>query len=347
MTGLPRALLVAIAWAGVAAGQNLPSDLSFMNVSSPGSCGTPDNAIVTSQQLFGTGSGFACMKTLIFPQFAVGGGWTTQITGLMPVQPPTAGLVGGATEPGFAVSLTPGSSAAATLFGSSTPVLFSAADGGCLALWNGEKGAGSSVPYTFQIIDIIDSGTADHGSFTSLANIGGCGSNSTDTQISGSAQGPMQLQVFAPNSLSLSQATAQLSYFYNDPTFSWQVNVSPVDINSAKKTWTAPLYQGAPYNYVTAFSVVNASNVQQSVTINLRDGNGNPIGTYTTPQLAAGCGCNQLNQSAAGGFYANTVSTLFPSIGNQAGSIEFDGTSNIVVLVLRAVNNTLGSVPVK
>lgn len=82
------------------------------------------------------------------------------------------------------------------------------------------------------------------------------------------------------------------------------------------------MFQGAPYDYVTAFSVVNASNAPQSVTINLRDENGNALGTQMTPVLAAGC---ELNQSAAGGFYANTVSALFPNIGTQAGSIEFTG----------------------
>ena len=36
--------------------------------------------------------------------------------------------------------------------------------------------------------------------------------------------------------------------------FSWQVTVNPVDVTSAKRTWTAPLYQGG--DYVTAFTVV-------------------------------------------------------------------------------------------
>ena len=50
--------------------------------------------------------------------------------------------------------------------------------------------------------------------------------------------------------------------------------------------------------------------------------------------------------AAAGGYYAATVPDLFPGIGTKTGSIEFTGNSgNIVVLVLRTIKNSLGSVP--
>jgi hypothetical protein len=159
------------------------------------------------------------------------------------------------------------------------------------------------------------------------------------------AQGPLQVQIVAPNATALSQATVQLSYFLVSGNISWQVTVDPVDITSAKPRWTAPLFQGN--GYVTAFSVVNASNSDQTVTVALRDNSGNAIGSAkVTPSLAAGCGCDQFNQNATGGFYANTVPALFGDIGTKTGSIEFTGSSgNIIVLVLRSVNNSLGSVP--
>ena len=70
--------------------------------------------------------------------------------------------------------------------------------------------------------------------------------------------------------------------------------------------------------------------------------------TKTTPSIAAGCGCNVWQQSAAGGFYAGTVADLFPGIGTRNGSIQFDGNGgNIVVLVLRTIKNSLGSVPAR
>jgi hypothetical protein len=152
------------------------------------------------------------------------------------------------------------------------------------------------------------------------------------------------LQVIAPNAAALSAATVLLSYYYQDATFSWQVTVNPVDVTSAKRTWTAPLYQGG--DYVTAFTVVNVSNAAQTVNVTLRDGTGGGVVSKTTPVIAAGCGCNTWQQSAAGGYYAATVPDLFPGIGTKTGSIEFTGNSgNIVVLVLRTIKNSLGSVP--
>jgi len=329
--------------ASFAFGQNPGSSFS---VSSPVSCGTLDNAIVTALQVFGQGSGFACMKTLIFPQFAVGTGWTTQVTGFLPTQPVTAGLVLG-NQPSFSLSLTPGPGATDTV-GNNPPVPLSTANGGCTGLWNS---GGGTLPITHDVVAVIGSSGADQGDLTGLAVVGGCGAFAMDALVAGLGQGPIQMQVFAPNQMTLAQATAQVTYFYNNPNFSWQVTVNPVDINNAKNRWTAPLYQGlkSGNNYVTAFTVVNASGNAQSATISVRDGSGNPIATpFVTPVLGPGCGCNQLNQNAVGEFYAKTVGDVFPGIGDQFGSIEFTGNSGpILVLVLRVINNTLGSVPAR
>jgi hypothetical protein len=84
------------------------------------------------------------------------------------------------------------------------------------------------------------------------------------------------------------------------------------------------------------------------VSIALHDQDGNPIGTpQLTPSLAPGCGCNTFGQNAVGGFYANTVTGLFGNVGTKTGNIEFTGTGKIIVIVLRTVNNSLGSVPAK
>ncbi len=324
-------LLAIPAWGGI------PSDQSFLSVASPGNCNTPDNAIVTAQTLFGSGNGFGCLKTVIFPQFAVGNGWTTQVTGFMPPQVQLPGLVTG-TNPGFAFQISLGSGAKATL-NNGAKTLFTALDNGCLGLWE------ALTSTAFQTGGaVIDSGTSDHGNFTGLANVGSCGG--TDQQLTGGGEGPMQMQIIAPNANAIAQATGELTYFYDGGTFQWQVTVNPIDINSAKTTWTGPLYQGG--DYVTAFSVVNAANFAQTVTVTLHDDSGNPIGNaMTTPSLAAGCGCNQWNQSAVGGYYASTISDFFGDIGTQTGTIEFNGQGKMLVIVLRTIKNSLGSMPAR
>ena len=318
-----------------------PSDLSFLSNTAPGNCGSGDNAAVTAQILFGSGTGFGCLKTVIFPQFAVGSGWTSQVTELMPAQTPIPGLVSG-SMPSFRAWVRTGNGATFTA-PNSTIIPFSSPDN-CFGLWGTELGA--ALP-TVQGISLgLPSGTANQETLTSVARIGSC-TGAADTQIAGLAQGPVQVQIVAPNAAALSQATVQLSYFLVSGNTSWQVTVDPVDVTSAKPVWTAPLFQGN--GYVTAFSVVNASNSDQTVSIALRDNSGNAIGSpRLTPSLAAGCGCDQFNQNAVGGFYANTVPGLFGDIGTKTGSIEFTGSSgNIIVLVLRSVNNSLGSVPAR
>jgi hypothetical protein len=335
-------LFVLLAISGWSA--SLPSDLSFLSSTSPSNCGTSDNAVITSQTLFGSGSGFGCLKTLILPQFAVANGWTSQGIFLMPAQTATTGLVTG-TMPGFLAVLSVGTGATATLPSGSAPVLFDTANSGCLGLWATDVGSFSGTPGHIGY-PIVDSGTLASLNFVGVGTVGGCGPTpkGSASQIPGSAEGPLQVQIVAPNANALSEATVQLTYYYQDTNVSWQVTVAPVDINAAKPQWTAPLFQGG--QYVTAFSVVNASNAAQTVSVALRDSNGNQIAPpKTTPSLAPGCGCNQLNQSATGGFYAATVTDLFGNIGTQTGSIEFTGTGKILVIVLRTVGNSLGSVP--
>jgi hypothetical protein len=318
-----------------------PSDLSFLSTTAPGNCGSGDNAAVTAQILFGSGTGFGCIKTVIFPQFAVGSGWTSQATQLMPIQTPIPGLVTG-TVPSFRAWVRTGSGATFTAPNGSI-IPFSSPEN-CFGLWGTEIGGAFPAVQGFSFS--LPSGTANQGTLTSVARIGSC-TGGADTQISGLAQGPVQFQIVAPNATALSQATVQLSYFLVSGNISWQVTVDPVDITGAKPRWTAPLFQGN--GYVTAFTVVNASNSDQTVTVVLRDNSGNAIGSgKVTPSLAAGCGCDQFKQNAVGGFYANTVPGLFGDIGTKTGSIEFTGsTGNIIVLVLRSVNNSLGSVPAR
>lgn len=339
MNRIARFLALITLLAGIGWGASDPStDLSWLSLTSPANCNTVDNAIITAQQILGSGTGYGCLKTLIFPQFAAGAGWTTQITGFLPVQSATTGLVSG-TFPGYVVEIRNGSGATQTNNGSK--VLINSANGGCLGFW--ESTTGGAVK---RADAAIDSGAAGRVNYTGLAVRGKC-SGGSDTQVPGLGQGPMQLQIIAPNATALAQATGQLTYVYDGGTFQWQATVDPVDIFGAKQRWTAPLYQGG--DYVTAFSVVNASATAQTVSIVLRDDNGNPIGSpQSTPSLDPGCGCNQWQQSAAGGYYAATVPDLFGNIGTATGSIEFDGSAGpIMVIVLRTVKNSLGSVPAK
>ena len=319
-----------------------PGNLSFLSNTSPGNCNTPDNAIVTAQTLFGSGTGFGCLKTLIIPQIAIGNSWTSQGINFLPTQATAAGLVTG-TTPSVRIWIKVGNGATFTAPGGA-PVPFNTARNGCLGIWSPELGAAYPLVQGFNFRE--DSGTAGSGTLTSLATVGAC-AGGADTQIDGFAQGPLQYQIVAPNATALSQAAIQLSYFLVSGTTSWQVTVDAVDINAAKTQWTGPLFEGN--GYVTAFSVLNASNTAQTVKVALRDGDGNSIGTPKfTPSLAPGCGCNQFNQNAVGGFYADTVTHFLGDIGTQTGSIEFTGSSGkIIVLLLRVVNNSLGSVPVR
>jgi len=319
-----------------------PSNLSFLSTSSPANCGTTDNAVVSAQTLFGSGSGFGCLKTVILPQFAIGAGWTSQGIEFLPTQTPIAGLVTG-TTPSYRVWVKLGSGATFTAAGSTTAAPFNTAQNGCLGIWATE--AGGALPLAQGFDFGVPSGTMQFGTLTSVARVGSC-AGGVDTQIAGLAQGPAQYQIVAPNASVLSQAEVELSYFLVSGNTSWQITVDPVDITSAKPRWTAPLFEGN--GYTTSFSVVNASNNAQTVSVALHDESGVNIGTpKVTPSLAPGCGCNTFGQNAVGGFYANTVTGLFGNIGTKTGTIEFTGSGNIIVIVLRTVNNSLGSVPAK
>ena len=152
----------ALLFASIASAAGLPSDLSFMSTTSPATCGTADNAIVTSQQIFGTGTGFACLKTLIFPQFAIGGNWVSQISTFMAPQPTQTGLVNGSNA-GFGLALSFGSDATFTPSGSTTPVLIGSSDSGCLEPYDTEKSVGP-IPFVLgQLLTEQDSGSAGRG----------------------------------------------------------------------------------------------------------------------------------------------------------------------------------------
>jgi hypothetical protein len=212
-------LIVGTSWGA----SNRITDMSWLSVSYPGNCNTTDNAIVTPQQVLGTGTGFGCLRTLIFPQFAAGIGWTPQITGFLPVQATTAGLVTG-TVPGYVAEIRNGAGATKTNAG--TTALIDSSNGGCLGFW--ESITGQALKHADAG---IDSGAAARVNYTGLAIRGKC-SGGSDTQIPGLGQGPMQLQIIAPNATALAQATGQLSYIYDGGTFQWQVTVNPVDIST-------------------------------------------------------------------------------------------------------------------
>ena len=136
-------VLVALSLSAIGFAQG-PDNLSFLSLTSPANCGTSDNAVVSAATLFGGSNGFGCIKTLILPQFAVGNGWNSQVTVMMPTQPTTAGLVTG-TQPGFAYFLSLGNGATATLPGNNSPVSINTAQNGCMGLWSAiASGAGRS-----------------------------------------------------------------------------------------------------------------------------------------------------------------------------------------------------------
>lgn len=267
------------------------------------------------------------MATVVFPQFAVGNGWTTQVTGILPAQPNSGQLAFGA-KASIAALVTPGDGATVSQF---TP---------CLGLWEGVNQIAAN-----QFVGQAQSGGASVGTYTGLST---CQSGSTLLTLptNGLGQGPMQLQVFAPNAQALREGVAQLTYFYQGNGFTWQVTVNAINVLDAKTRWTAPLFQGGNLGNVTSFSVVNMSPVSQSATITLKNNFGNVIGVpKLTPILTGGCGCNQYNQNAPGGFFASTVPDLFGNFTQDGGTIEFRANQPIVVIVLRVIGGSLGSAP--
>ena len=63
----------------------------------PLDCGTSDQVRSVWLKPNGTTLGYSCIKTLVFPQFAVGNGWTTELGILLPPQPINFGLETGTT----------------------------------------------------------------------------------------------------------------------------------------------------------------------------------------------------------------------------------------------------------
>jgi hypothetical protein len=296
----------------------------------PGNCGTGDNAVVNwvNDTLTGIG-GYSCFATYVFPQFAVGSGWTSEVSTFLPVQPAASGLITG-TSPSVLALLTPGT-------GASGPV------SSCWGLLSETLKAGASFTYVAPSgglsTDVFISGTS-------------CppGSSVPTFPVSGLAQGPLQVQVFAPNAQALQQTGLQLNYSYVSTGFNWAVTVTPINVLSAKATWTAPFYWGS--NDSMSYTVVNMSPTRQTVTVTVRDINGNvQQSPMTTALLSAGCGCDSINfegpQSAAGGFSAVSLASQFGPLSFTNGTITFSANSGgpIVVLVVRVSGTNLFTVP--
>ena len=298
-------------------------DASYRSILPPTTCGTRDELyVIWAESPFG----YSCIRTFVFPQFAIGnGGWTTEVTGVLPVQPVSFGLVQG-IRASVAATVFPGDAASVSRF---TP---------CLGLWEGPNSLAS---HQFQGQAL--SGGASRGYYTSLST---CPPGSSVLSIPRNdviGEGPMQVQVYGPNATAMNSGAPQLSYYFQNNTTNFQVTVNAIDVLDAKNKWTAALFQAN--GAITAFSVVNMSTFAQAATITLRDNLGNMIGTpRQTPILSAGCGCNYHERSAPGGFYARLVRDVFGDV-TQNGTIEFSAPSPIIVLVLKVVNNSLGAVP--
>ena len=255
---------------------------------------------------------YSCERYAIFPWFAAGQGWQSQVSMFVSPVPRVGGVVRGAL---VTLGIGPGATGA-NLFGGTFGnygAIFGQADA-LLA------SAGTAR------LDLIDS--------ISCVVVGGC---YYDGNL---AVGPLWLIIDAPDVQTLEAATTQLIFLYADATnvLSRQVAVPPVFQDQASPHWASsfsetPTGQAATTNdNFMSFAVTNLSVVAQSVNVALYDQTGTLVAQKNTPVLAAGstgdaylgCGAQCANQLIPGGVYADTFASFF---GLTAASVSGDAAA--------------------
>ncbi len=273
---------------------------------------------------------FACERYAVFPWFAAGGGWSTQV--LMFTAP--AGAVNGQPRGvQFQIGLGPGASVAAVYGGL----------GGSHGTFNFVQPpilAGNSA--RLDILSAVVCGT------------GGC------AQTGDLADGPIWVQLDAPDVETLEAANLQLIFLFADGTgrYNTQMAVPPFFNDQASAAWMSsfsetPVDQKATSinSNDSSFAVTNLSLQTQSVSVSLYDQAGNLIAQKSTPQLAAGT--QNGPQVIPGGvygidfgsFFGLTSSGMTSLTGTIDGTVRFVSSAGLPIapLVVRLAGNSIST----
>jgi hypothetical protein len=278
----------------------------------------------------GDGS-FACERYAVFPWFAAGGGgWFTQISMFTA---PVAAVNGLARGVQFQIGLGPGASVAAVYGGL----------------------AGSYGVFNFVQPPILAGSSARLDILSAVV----CGSSGC-AQTGDLADGPLWVQLDAPDVQTLEAANLQLVFLFADSTgkYNTQMAGPPVFADQASAAWMSsfsetPLDQkaGAINSNDSSFAVTNLSVQAQSVSVSLYDQAGNLIAQKSTPLLAAG------TQNGAqivpggvygidfGSFFGLTSSVLTSFTGTIDGTVRFVSSAGLPIapLVVRLAGNSIST----
>jgi len=260
-------------------------------------------------------SAVSCQRYGVFPWYAAGAGWKSQIPVFLPPVPPIAGQTRGVL-----VKLSLGAGGNFTSFLGGPNGVYDYASGTQAIV-----GSAASVRFDIQ-----------NGAFCNTS----CSANS------GLAFGPLWFTIDAPDVASLQAASLQLIYLFGgDPAAfgnnTWQVAVPPIFNDQAVAKWMSSFSEtptelrfGNVNSSTMAFAVTNLSPQAQSVQVTLNDQYGHLLIEKTTPVLAAGAQIG--TQVRPGGVFADTFLNFFglslnmlsdpDAAGDAQRTLTIDGT---------------------
>ena len=273
---------------------------------------------------------FACERYAVFPWFAAGGGWSTQVSMFTA---PVAAVNGQPRGVQFQIGLGPGASVAAVYGGL----------------------AGSYGTFNFVQPPILAGNSARLDILSAVV----CGSSGC-AQTGDLADGPLWVQLDAPDVETLEAANLQLIFLFADSTgrYNTQMAVPPVFSDQAAAAWMSsfsetPVDQKAATinSNDSSFAVTNLSLQAQSVSVSLYDQAGNRIAQKSTPLLAAG------TQNGAqiipggvygidfGSFFGLTSSAMASLTGTIDGTVRFVSSAGLPIapLVVRLAGNSIST----
>ena len=273
---------------------------------------------------------FACERYAVFPWFAAGGGWSTQVSMFTA---PVAALNGQPRGVQFQIGLGPGASVA--------------------AVYGGLAGAYRTFNFVQPAILAGNSARLD------ILSAVVCGSAGC-SQTGDLADGPLWIQLDAPDVETLEAANLQLIFLFAGSTgrYNTQMAVAAVFNDQASAAWMSSFSETPADRKVAAinsndcsFAVTNLSLQAQSVSVSLYDQAGNLIAQKSTPILAAG------TQNGAqvvpggvygidfGSFFGLTSSVLTSLTGTIDGTVQFVSSAGLPIapLVVRLAGNSIST----
>jgi hypothetical protein len=273
---------------------------------------------------------FACERYAAFPWFAAGGGWSTQVSMFTA---PVALVNGQPRGVQFQIGLGPGASVAAVYGGL----------------------AGSYGTFNFVQPPILAGSSARLDILSAVVcSSAGC------AQTGDLADGPLWVQMDAPDVETLEAGNLQLMFLFADSTgkYNTQMAVLPVFNDQASAAWMSSfsetptdLKAAAINSNDSSFAVTNLSLQAQSVSVSLYDQAGKLIAQKSTPLLAAGTqnGAQVIPGGVYGidfgSFFGLTSSVLASLTGTIDGTVRFISSAGLPIapLVVRLAGNSIST----